>query len=108
MLRHPSAEWVDVPALPKAAQAVLEQRFVRSTSTLEACQRSQDGTTTKLLVRLQDGLQVEAVVMTYSHPGAPPSASPLQVYASSALASQLCNVPLTRVCLRPFPPAGPL
>ena len=56
--------------LPKAAQAVLEQRFVRATSSLEACQRSADGTTTKLLVRLQDGLQVEAVVMTYSHPGA--------------------------------------
>ena len=58
--------------LPKAAQAVLEQRFVRATSSLEACQRSADGTTTKLLVRLQDGLQVEAVVITYSHPGARP------------------------------------
>ncbi|KAK9841759.1 hypothetical protein WJX81_001125 [Elliptochloris bilobata] len=68
LLRHPGAAWADVPALPKAAQAVLEQRFVRATSSLEACQRSADGTTTKLLVRLQDGLQVEAVIMTYSHP----------------------------------------
>ncbi len=97
-----------MPALPKAAQAVLEQRFVRSTSTLEACQRSQDGTTTKLLVRLQDGLQVEAVVMTYSHPGTPPSASPLQVHASRVLASHLYDVPLMRLCFRLFPPAGPL
>ena len=70
LLRHPDAAWAEVPMLPKAAQAVLEQRFVRATSSLEACQRSADGTTTKLLVRLQDGLQVEAVVMTYSHPGA--------------------------------------
>lgn len=71
LLRHPDAAWAEVSMLPKAAQAVLEQRFVRATSSLEACQRSADGTTTKLLVRLQDGLQVEAVVMTYSHPGAP-------------------------------------
>jgi len=55
---------------------VLDQHFVRSSSALEACQRSSDGTTAKLLVRLQDGLQVEAVIMTYSHPGAPASLVP--------------------------------
>ena len=39
---------------------------------------SSDGTTTKLLVRLQDGMQVEAVVMTYTKGGesAPPRALP--------------------------------
>jgi hypothetical protein len=76
LLRNPDAGWADVPALPKAAVAVLDQHFVRSTSALEACQRSSDGTTAKLLVRLQDGLQVEAVIMTYSHPGAPASPGP--------------------------------
>ncbi len=76
LLRNPDAGWADVPALPKAAVAVLDQHFVRSSSALEACQRSSDGTTAKLLVRLQDGLQVEAVIMTYSHPGAPASPVP--------------------------------
>lgn len=32
------------------------------------CQNSSDGSTTKLLVELQDGMQVEAVVMTYESP----------------------------------------
>ena len=49
--------------------ALLDKDFVRSTSTVEQQQVSSDGTTTKLLVRLQDGMQVEAVVMTYTKGG---------------------------------------
>ena len=47
---------------------------MRSTSAVERAQRSSDGSTVKLLVRLQDGLQVEAVVMTYER-GGPEGAS---------------------------------
>ncbi len=50
--------------------ALLDKDFTLSTSTVEQQQVSSDGTTTKLLVRLQDGMQVEAVVMTYTKGGA--------------------------------------
>ena len=43
---------------------------MRSTSVVEKAQTSSDGSTCKLLVRLQDGMQVEAVVMTYEKDGA--------------------------------------
>ena len=65
-MRHPGApDWADIPQLPLAAVALLRSRFAYLTSTLEAAQTSADGETVKLLVRLQDGLQVEAVIMVY-------------------------------------------
>ena len=70
LILHPEETWHSVPELPRAAIAVLDRDFVRSTSTVEQAQVSSDGTTTKLLVRLQDGMQVEAVVMTYTKGGA--------------------------------------
>jgi adenine C2-methylase RlmN of 23S rRNA A2503 and tRNA A37 len=39
------------------------------TTRLLGAQRSADGETTKLLVQLQDGLQVEAVIMQYDNTG---------------------------------------
>ena len=59
-----------MPDLPKAACALLDKEYVRSTSVVEKAQKSSDGSTCKLLVRLQDGMQVEAVVMTYDKDGA--------------------------------------
>lgn len=47
-----------MPDLPHAAVALLEARFVPLTSRLVHAQRSTDGETVKLLVQLQDGLQV--------------------------------------------------
>jgi len=55
----------DVPDLPKAAVAALNSGFVRFSSKLHAVQRSTDGETFKLLLSLQDGMRVEAVVMNY-------------------------------------------
>lgn len=55
----------DVPGFPVAARTVLDASFVRFTSKLHAVQRSTDGETFKLLLSLQDGLRVEAVVMNY-------------------------------------------
>jgi hypothetical protein len=57
--------WDAIPDLPKAAAALLAARFARATSAVLRVQRSVGGDTTKLLVRLQDGQQVEAVVMNY-------------------------------------------
>lgn len=66
-----------MPDLPKAACALLDKDYVRSTSVVEKAQKSSDGSTCKLLVRLQDGMQVEAVVMTYDKDGAGTCASHL-------------------------------
>jgi adenine C2-methylase RlmN of 23S rRNA A2503 and tRNA A37 len=46
--------------------AVLEKEFVMLTSKVTSSSVSSDGETVKLLVQLQDGLSVEAVIMTYA------------------------------------------
>ncbi|KFM24282.1 Dual-specificity RNA methyltransferase RlmN 1 [Auxenochlorella protothecoides] len=63
LLRHPDASWSDVPDLPRAAVDLLTRDFAAHTTTLVHAQTSGGGDATKLLVRLQDGLQVEAVIM---------------------------------------------
>ncbi len=68
LAKNPQAEWSSIPDLPKAAWQVLDSGFARFTSTVEQCQTSSDGTK-KLLIRLQDGLKVEAVIMVYSLTG---------------------------------------
>jgi adenine C2-methylase RlmN of 23S rRNA A2503 and tRNA A37 len=65
LIRHPKASFSDVDGLPKAALAVLERDFVVHTSTVAAVQRSTDGDTLKLLVKLQDGHRIESVIMKY-------------------------------------------
>lgn len=67
LIRHPGSTWRDVPDLPKAAVAALDAGFALHTTKLLGAQRSSDGETTKLLVQLQDGLQVEAVIMEYDN-----------------------------------------
>ena len=84
MILHPEGSWHDLPELPRAACALLDGGFVRSTSAVEQVQRSSDGSTAKLLLRLQDGLQVEAVVMTYDK-AAPDGAAPHPTAATAVL-----------------------
>ena len=62
-LTHSIAQ--DVPDFPVAARAVLDAKYAKFTSKLHAVQRSTDGETFKLLISLQDGLRIEAVVMNY-------------------------------------------
>lgn len=54
---------------------LLTRDFAVHTTTLVHAQTSGGGDATKLLVRLQDGLQVEAVIMQYDTTSAPPAAS---------------------------------
>lgn len=75
LIRHPEDNFTDVPDLPKSMIALLNDKFTKSTSTLKECKRSDDGETAKLLVTLQDGMQVEAVIMTYDTTGRYSSAS---------------------------------
>jgi len=65
-LRDPDEDVRNVPDLPKAAAALLDPAtptFVRLSSTVDHAETSADGLTTKLKVRLQDGLAVETVIM---------------------------------------------
>ena len=59
----------EIPELPLKAQVLLRNDFARSTSTVEQCQQAAAGDTCKLLIRLQDGLQVESVIMHYDTSG---------------------------------------
>ncbi|KAJ3092502.1 hypothetical protein HK100_006929, partial [Physocladia obscura] len=54
-----------IPEIPQRVLAVLRTQFVMSTSTVERRTDAADGSTTKLVVRLQDGQRVETVVMRY-------------------------------------------
>lgn len=65
LLRNPGSTWHDVPELPKVAVAALDAKFILFSTKLVRRQASSDGETVKLLVELQDGLQVESVIMTY-------------------------------------------
>lgn len=58
LLRDPEVPWDAIPDLPKAAAAILQASFAHATSRVLRLQRSACGDTTKLLVQLQDGMQV--------------------------------------------------
>jgi sorting nexin-8 len=55
----------DIPELPKALYALVEEKFALTTARLVKEETSQDNTTTKLLIELQDGARVETVIMRY-------------------------------------------
>ncbi|KAM3230336.1 hypothetical protein ACQJBY_060870 [Aegilops geniculata] len=66
VLQNPRCSDLDgVPSLSAAAYALLRNKFRPTTSTLTAAAESKDRTTTKLLIRLQNGESVEAVIMRY-------------------------------------------
>ena len=54
-----------MPDLPRPVYALLREKYAITTSTVQSISNSSDGSTTKLLVRLQDGHLVEAVIMRY-------------------------------------------
>ena len=55
VLAHLNAEAHDAPGLPHAAVEMIKEKFKTLTSQVEDQQTSADGTTTKLLIRLQVG-----------------------------------------------------
>lgn len=55
----------DVPELPKEARSIIDSRFTLSTSEVLSRTDARDGSTTKLLIRLQDGQKIETVIMRY-------------------------------------------
>ncbi|KAI4375946.1 hypothetical protein MLD38_013756 [Melastoma candidum] len=65
VLRNPDCEWGEIPSLPSAAYSVLASKFRPLTSAVDSRRDSSDQVTTKLLIKLQNGGFVEAVVMRY-------------------------------------------
>lgn len=65
VLQNPNCNWDEIPSLPSAAYALLESKFVAFSSKLDSVMDSTDGVTTKLLIKLQNGAYVEAVIMRY-------------------------------------------
>ncbi|THU64897.1 hypothetical protein C4D60_Mb01t31340 [Musa balbisiana] len=65
VLHNPGCELSDVPSLPSAAYPLLSSKFRPLTSFLSSALDSNDRLTTKLLIRLQNGNSVEAVIMRY-------------------------------------------
>lgn len=55
----------DIPDLPKAVYKLVKSKYVLTTSTVVSTNNSSDGSTTKLLIRLQDGHMIESVIMRY-------------------------------------------
>ncbi|XP_057963769.1 uncharacterized protein LOC131154945 isoform X1 [Malania oleifera] len=65
VIQNPNCELDQVPSLPSAAYPLLRSKFKPCTSTLHSIIDSSDQVTTKLLVKLQNGAFVEAVIMRY-------------------------------------------
>ncbi|XAR52924.1 23S rRNA (adenine(2503)-C(2))-methyltransferase [Bertholletia excelsa] len=65
VIQNPGCEWDEVPSLPSTAYPLLRSRFKTSTSTIHSIIHSRDEVTTKLLIKLQNGAFVEAVIMKY-------------------------------------------
>ena len=65
LAKDPYVDLDELHGLPDRAKEILNTQFVRMTSTCKSVKRSADGETTKLLIELQDGQSIEAVVMMY-------------------------------------------
>lgn len=65
LAKYPEAAWEDIPNLPRAAVQLLNERFNQLTTSVLQRQTSGSGDTTKLLLKLQNGMQIEAVIMHY-------------------------------------------
>ncbi|KAL2925855.1 Dual-specificity RNA methyltransferase RlmN [Bienertia sinuspersici] len=65
VLANPDCKWDEISSLPSAAYSLLKSKFLPLTSTLHSVAHSTDAVTTKLLIKLQGGALVEAVIMRY-------------------------------------------
>lgn len=65
MAQNPTHTFDQIPHLSNKLKALLKEHFAHFTTTLTAEQRSSDGTV-KLLLKLQDGHEIEAVIMKHT------------------------------------------
>ncbi|KAJ3032768.1 sorting nexin, partial [Rhizophlyctis rosea] len=64
-LQQNITSYSQIPELPRAALEILEKEFTVMTSKIISRTDAADGSTTKLLVELQDGQRIESVIMRY-------------------------------------------
>jgi 23S rRNA (adenine2503-C2)-methyltransferase len=71
LIQHPDKEIHEIPfrdwSVPREAAAKIVQGFVKYSTKIVQKKESSREDTTKLLVRLQDGHEVETVVMKHAH-----------------------------------------
>ncbi|KAJ3103151.1 sorting nexin [Phlyctochytrium planicorne] len=67
IIQQGATSFDDIPEIPKAARAFLDKDFVFSTSKVVERNDAKDGSTTKMLVELQDGQRIETVIMRYGN-----------------------------------------
>jgi sorting nexin-8 len=60
-----SQSYDSIPQIPLDALELLKSKFTHSTSKVISRQDARDGSTTKLLIELQDGQRIESVIMRY-------------------------------------------
>ncbi|EPS62421.1 hypothetical protein M569_12372, partial [Genlisea aurea] len=65
VLQNPNRRWDEIPSLPCAAYSVLNSRYKSCSSAVHSAIDSSDQVTTKLLIQLQNGEFIEAVIMRY-------------------------------------------
>lgn len=65
VLQNPNCEWGEIPSLPSSAYLLLHSKFKPCTSALHSVIHSTDQVTAKLLIKLQNGAFIEAVIMRY-------------------------------------------
>lgn len=53
VIQNPDCVWDEIPSLPSAAYSLLHSKFKALTSSLHSLFHSSDGTTSKLLIKLQ-------------------------------------------------------
>ncbi len=65
VVQHGTTNIASIPDIPKALIHLVAVKYAVCTSSVVSTTHSADGSTTKLLVRLQDGHLVESVIMRY-------------------------------------------
>ncbi len=65
LIRNPKASWHDMDSFPKPAMQLLDAHFTRSTSKVLKTNLSDNSDSAKMLIELQDGMQVESVILLY-------------------------------------------
>lgn len=66
LLAHPECPLDEIPGIPTKIRKPLKEEFVYTTSTVANVQESALDGTVKLLIRLQDGAEIEAVLIHHS------------------------------------------
>jgi adenine C2-methylase RlmN of 23S rRNA A2503 and tRNA A37 len=65
IIQNGCTDWNEIKTLPKKALALLQRDYTITTSKLISRTDNKDGSTTKLLIELQDGQRIETVIMRY-------------------------------------------